>query len=78
MKIFISWSKSKSMEFAIKTKELLEKVDPQIDAFVSEIDIYAGEDVQSKIIKQIESCDKLILCFTKENKKSPWLLFEAG
>ena len=78
MKIFISWSKSKSMEFAIKTKELLEKVNPQIEAFVSEIDIYAGEDVQSKIIQQIESCDKLILCFTKDNKKSPWLLFEAG
>ena len=52
MKIFISWSKSKSMEFAIKTKELLEKVNPQIEAFVSEIDIYAGEDVQSKIIQQ--------------------------
>lgn len=78
MKVFISWSKHKGMEMAIKTKELLEKLNPQIKAFVSEVDIYGGEDVQKKIIKKIEECDKLVLCFTKENKKAPWLLFEAG
>lgn len=78
MKIFISWSKTKSMEFAIKTKELLERLSPHITAFVSQVDIYGGEDVQEKIIKKIIECDKLVLCFTKENKKSPWLLFEAG
>ena len=78
MKIFISWSKAKSMELAIKTKELLESLDPQIEAFVSQVDIHAGEDVQNKIIEKIRACDKLVLCFTKENKKSPWLLFEAG
>lgn len=78
MKVFISWSKSKSMEMAIKTKAVLEKLDPSIEAFVSEVDINGGEDVQSKIIKKIEECDKLVLCFTKENRKAPWLLFEAG
>jgi len=78
MKIFISWSKSESMEMAVKTKELLKKLDPRIEAFVSEVDINGGEDVQCEIIKNIETCDKLILCFTKENKKAPWLLFEAG
>lgn len=78
MNIFISWSKSKSKEFAIATKELLGSVNPHIDAFVSDIDIHAGEDVQTKIIEKIKECDKIVLCFTKENKKSPWLLFEAG
>lgn len=78
MKVFISWSKRKSLEMAIKTKELLEKLDSHIEAFVSEVDINGGEDVQVKIIKKIEECDKLVLCFTKENKKAPWLLFEAG
>ncbi len=78
MKVFISWSKAKSMEFAIKTKELLETVCPQIEAFVSEIDINGGEDVQEKIIEKIIECEKLVLCFTKENKRAPWLLFEAG
>lgn len=78
MKIFISWSKRVSMQYALKTKELLESIDSRIDAFVSEADISAGEDVQEKIINKIAECDKLVLCFTKENKKSPWLLFEAG
>ena len=78
MKVFISWSKPKSMEMAIKTKELLEELNPQIDAFVSEVDINAGEDLQRKIIDKIEECDKLVLCFNKENKKAPWMLFEAG
>lgn len=78
MKVFISWSKSKSREFAIATKELLTSVNPHIEAFVSEVDIHAGEDVQEKIIEKIKECDKLVLCFSKENKKSPWLLFEAG
>ena len=78
MNIFISWSKKPSMDYALKTKDLLEKIDSNIRAFVSERDILAGEDVQNEIINRISECDKLILCFTKENKRSPWLLFEAG
>lgn len=78
MKVFISWSKSESGEIARKTKELLENVNPEINAFESEVDIKAGEDVQAKIIESIQECEKLVLCFTAENKKSPWLLFEAG
>jgi len=66
------------MEYALKIKTLLESIDSDIEAFVSEQDINAGDDVQEKIINKIIDCDKLILCFTKENKKSPWLLFEAG
>jgi len=78
MNVFISWSKAKSMQYALKTKALLENLNPSINAFVSEVDIHGGEDVQEKIIQKIIACDKLVLCFTKENKKSPWLLFEAG
>lgn len=78
MNVFISWSKTKGMKYALKTKALLESLDPSINAFVSEVDIHGGEDVQEKIIQKIIECDKLVLCFTKESKKSPWLLFEAG
>ena len=66
------------MEIAIKIKELLEGINPEIEAFVSQVDIGGGEHVQKEIIDKIIECDKLVLCFTKENKKSPWLLFEAG
>lgn len=78
MNVFISWSKKKSMEYAKEIKKLLEKLDYSMKAFVSEVDINGGEDVQEKIIQKIQECDTLVLCFTKENKKSPWLLFEAG
>ncbi len=78
MKIFISWSKPKSMEYAIATKKVLESINPEIEAFVSEVDISGGEDVQKKIIERIVNCDKLVLCFNKENRRSPWLFFEAG
>jgi len=59
-------------------KEFLEMLNPNIEAFVSEVDIMGGQDVQEKIIEKIVECEKLVLCFTKENKQSPWLLFEAG
>lgn len=77
-KIFISWSKEKSAEFAKVTKRMLEEVLPDVNIFMSEEDIHAGEHVQDRIIENIELCDTLILCFTVENKKSPWLLYEAG
>lgn len=76
--IFISWSKSKSRDFAIELKNLLESLDPHANVFMSEDNITAGEKVQERIIQRITECDKLLLCFTKENKKSPWLLYEAG
>ena len=78
MKIFISWSKPKSLKLAIETKKILENLSSKIQAFVSEVDICCGEEVQNKIIHKIKECDKLVLCFTKDNKKSPWLIFEAG
>ncbi|BDF32997.1 hypothetical protein CE91St62_10610 [Lachnospiraceae bacterium] len=76
--IFVSWSKAKSREFALEIKYLLESLNPHSNVFMSEENIAAGEKVQEKIIKKIVECDLLLLCFTKENKKSPWLLYEAG
>ncbi len=76
--IFISWSKTKSGELAKITKHFLETLLPNTKIFMSAEDIHAGDYVQDTIIQHIERCDVLILCFTSENKKSPWLLYEAG
>lgn len=76
--IFISWSKAKSGELAKKTKYILEMLLPNTKIFMSEQDIHAGDCVKDTITQHIEQCDILILCFTFENKKSPWLLYEAG
>lgn len=77
-KIFISWSKNKSEELAKLTKHTLEELLPSTNFFMSDEDIQAGDCVQNTIMHQIEQCDILILCFTSDNKKSPWLLYEAG
>lgn len=76
--VFISWSKAKSRDLAIEVKKLIESLNPSINVFMSEENISAGERVQEKIIQKIAECDKILLCFTRENKKSPWLLYEAG
>lgn len=76
--IFISWSKAKSRDCAIEIKNLIKSIDSHSDVFMSEEDISAGEKVQEIIFNKIAECDKLILCFTQENHKSPWLLYEAG
>lgn len=76
--IFISWSKPKSRELAKNTKYILETLLSNTEIFMSEEDIHAGDYVQDTIIQHIVQCDILILCFTSENKKSPWLLYEAG
>ena len=76
MRIFISWSKAKSRDMAYILKELLQSFG--LETFVSEKDILAGEAVQSQINSRIQNCDLLVLCFTQDNKKSPWLLYEAG
>ena len=51
--IFISWSKSKSRDFAIELKNLLESLDPHSNVFMSEDNIAAGEKVQERIIQRI-------------------------
>lgn len=61
--IFVSWSKAKSREFALEIKYLIESLDPHSNVFMSEENISAGEKVQEKIIKKIEDCDLLLLCF---------------
>lgn len=59
--IFISWSKSKSREFAFEVKNLLETLNPHLNIFMSEDNISAGEKVQEKIIQKISECDKVLL-----------------
>lgn len=49
--IFISWSKSKSREFAFEVKNLLETLNPHLNIFMSEDNISAGEKFKKKLFK---------------------------
>lgn len=77
MKIFLSWSGSRSKRVAEIFRELLRFVFHD-DPWMSSEDIGKGKRWSPEIAKALESANAGIICLTKENLNRPWLLFEAG
>ena len=80
-KIFISWSKTNSKEFAKVLKDILENhvfENTGLQCFVSDQDIASGTDWWQKIKKELRECKLGIICMTKENLREPWIYYEAG
>lgn len=77
MKIFISWSgtQSKVVAEALQDwlKTLLQRCDPWMSSGLT-----SGARWQIEIARQLEEARFGILCLTRQNVRSPWLLFEAG
>ena len=78
MKVFISWSGDQSRSLALALKEWMPMVLQYVDPWLSQSDIDAGERWDVKIAKELEAANYGIICVTKANIYSPWLLFEAG
>lgn len=78
MKLFISWSGDRSKSFALALKEWFPLVLHYVDPWLSEADIEAGQRWADAVAKELDACNFGILCVTKENLNSPWVLFEAG
>jgi TIR domain len=78
MKVFISWSGSKSQAVALALRGWLRGVINSLEPFVSATDIDAGTRWQSEIASQLDVSNFGIVCVTKENQAAPWLNFEAG
>ena len=78
MKVFISWSGTRSEELAKYLREWLPLVLHYVEPWLSHSDIQAGERWSLEVAKELENCNFGILCVTRENLSSPWLLFEAG
>lgn len=78
MKVFISWSGTRSKELANALKDWLPIVLQYIEPFVSDKDISAGERWAQKIAGELENSNFGIICVTPENLTSEWILFEAG
>ncbi len=49
-----------------------------VEPWLSQADIEAGQRWADQVAKQLEACNFGILCVTRENVGSPWVLFEAG
>lgn len=78
MKVFISWSGTRSKELANLLRGWLPMVLQYAEPWVSDKDISAGERWAQAIAGELESSNFGIICVTPENLNSEWILFEAG
>lgn len=78
MKVFLSWSGTRSEKVADLLKEWLPCVLQASEPWVSTSDIDRGAQWFNTIQGQLQDTTTGIICLTQENKERPWILFEAG
>lgn len=78
MKIFISWSEKQSEYVASALHSWIPNVLQTVQPWMSSKNIGAGERWSQQISDELEKTNFGIICVTKNNLNSPWLLFEAG
>lgn len=78
MNVFISWSGDKSKAAANALRDWISDVFQTVNPWMSEVDIDAGSRWSDKISGALQDTNIGIICVTKQNLTSPWLLFEAG
>ncbi|MGY6707548.1 MAG: toll/interleukin-1 receptor domain-containing protein [Rhizobiaceae bacterium] len=78
MKVFISWSGSRSKALANALRDWLPLTLNYVKPWVSDKDIGAGDRWAQSIAGELESSNFGIICITPENLQSEWILFEAG
>lgn len=78
MKVFISWSGSRSKDLANALRQWLPMVLQYVEPWVSDKDISAGERWAQAISGELDASNFGIICITPENINSEWILFESG
>ena len=78
MKVFICWSGERSQTVAQSLRDWMPLVLHFVQPWLSDVDIAAGERWTQSVAKELESTNFGIICLTRENIASPWILFEAG
>ncbi len=78
VKIFLSWSKARSSGVAECLHSWLPNVLQIADPWISTTGIRAGVDFAQVLRQELAEADFGIIFLTKENCRSPWMLFEAG
>jgi hypothetical protein len=77
MRVFISWSGTRSLAVAAALRKWLPEWVPGIEFFHSD-DIRKGTNWHSALIEALRQCPMGLFCLTPEALQSPWLHFEAG
>lgn len=78
MKVFVSWSGERSRLVAEALHTFLQDVIQALEPWISVADIEKGARWHTEISAQLEEAQVGIVCLTRDNMESPWLLFEAG
>lgn len=78
MKVFIGWSGERSKTLAEALHDWIPLVLHNVEPWVSEANIEAGERWGEVVAKELSDSNFGIICVTRENVNSPWVLFEAG
>ena len=80
MRIFIGWSKPRSMKLAEALSTWLRLMNPQIMPFVSSMNIAPGEKWRNVLSEALSNADYGIFCLTDENLSQPleWMSYEKG
>jgi hypothetical protein len=78
MKVFISWSGERSQALAQALRDWLPMVLHYAEPWLSHSDIEAGDRWANVVAKELETTKFGVICITRENIASPWILFEAG
>ena len=78
MSIFVSWSGHRSKQVATLLRDWLPNVIQALQVWMSDKDIDAGTRGVNEIFSNLVSATAGVICVTKENTESPWLLFESG
>lgn len=78
MKVFISWSGNVSKRLGEAIRDWLPGVLQLVNPYFTPADIEKGGRWANDIAKELSSSEVGILCVTRDNIHSDWLLFEAG
>lgn len=78
MKVFISWSGQTSKNIAEIFRQWIPSVIQSVKPYYSPDDITKGTRWGTEIAKELDESKIGIICLTKDNLQSPWIMFEAG
>jgi hypothetical protein len=78
MKVFISWSGERSRSVGQALRDWLPLILQYVEPWLSVVDIDAGQRWSTEVGQQLNHSQFGVLCLTRDNLQSPWLLFEAG
>lgn len=77
-KVFVSWSGAASEAAAKALKKAIEAVFNNVEAWVSSEDIKLGEEWFGKLTEALAGSKFAIVCLTRRNLASGWVMFETG